>query len=101
MRSSVVADPEGTDQGAQLAGDRRLQGDDVERQLLERVRSFVDVDVAGDHRLGCLQVGLEEGARGAAHGVPDHLGHLDKALADLGQLLVILLSHGASVGGRR
>jgi hypothetical protein len=94
------ADPEGTDEGAQLSRDGGLQGDDVESEDLERIGTLVDVDVAGDDRLGGLQVGIEECPRGSPHGVAHHLGHLDEAFADLGQLFVILLAHGHSVGGR-
>ena len=57
----------------------------------------VDLGVGGDHRVGEVDVGVEQGRRGPAHRRRREVGHLDQRLGDAVELLVEGLAHHGSV----
>jgi hypothetical protein len=54
------------DDPAQVGGHRLLAGQDVQREVVDRVVEVVDDDVAVDHPLGSPQVGADDRRRGTA-----------------------------------
>jgi len=64
--------------------------------LLELDLERVDLLVGGDDALGEREVRVEQRRRRAGHRRPHEPGHLDHAVAELGQLAVEVLTHPGS-----
>ena len=96
----VAAHPHARDDDAQVGRHRLLAGQQVERHQVELGPARVDLGVGGDHRVGEVDVGVEQGRRGPAHRRRREVGHLDQRLGDAVELLVEgLAHHGVSSGG--
>ena len=84
------------DDDAQVAGDRLLAGEQVERVGLDLLVELVDRRVAGDHRLGGLQVGVEQRLGRVVDGASRQPGDVDERRRDRVEILVVLVAHSAS-----
>lgn len=87
------ADAEGGDDGAEVARDRSLTGEDVDRQLVEADRQLVDARVARDDLLGERDVGVVERLGRLLDRDLDESRDLDEAVLDFGQLLLENFAH--------
>ena len=90
----VGTHPQAGHDGAQVARDRPLAGQQLERPFVEVVPQVVDRRVGGDDALGQAEVGVEQGGGRSADGRADQSGHLDQLFADGVELFVICLAHG-------
>src|SRR5690606_8958526 len=84
------------DDDAQVGGDRLLPGQQGDGPRLQLVLQLVHLLVALDDVLGQLQVGVEDGRRGAPDRRPDQPGHLHQTVADRIQFLVVRVPHQGS-----
>ncbi len=85
------------DHHAQVRGHRRLQREQAERLLLGRDAQVVDAGVVGDHLLGEVQVGLEQGAGRMRHRHRGLLAHVGERIGEAHELFLIDVAHGSSV----
>ena len=90
----VTRHAHGGDDRAQVARDRRLSGEQVDRAGVEVVAAVVDGPVALDDPVGELHVRLEEGLGRLADRGGDEPGQLDEVARDLLELVVEDLAHG-------
>ncbi|OEI67471.1 hypothetical protein Cus16_2906 [Curtobacterium sp. ER1/6] len=88
------ADAEGGHDDTEVAGDRGLAGEDVDRDLVEAVRRLVDLGVVGDHLLGEGDVGLAERLGRTGDRGLDEPGDLGQTLLDVLELLLEDFAHG-------
>jgi hypothetical protein len=91
--------PQRGDQHPQVAGDRLLARQQVEGPRLGLAVQRVHGLVVGDHRLGQLQVGVQQGGRRPAHGGAHQVGHLDQRGGDGVELVVVGVAHLRRVDG--
>ena len=85
------------DHHAQVGGHRGLQGEQAERLLLGRGAQVVDPDVVGDHLLGELEVGLQEGARRVLHRHRRLQTHVGEGVSEGRELFLVGVAHTASL----
>ena len=87
-------DLDGADHGPQVAGDRRLQGQQDERLFFGLRAHDGDLLVVGNDLLGQYQVGLQQGLGRALHGNTGQSAHLAEAVGEGFKLLVVRGTHG-------
>ncbi len=92
----VGAHPQGGDHDPQIGGDRLLPRQQRDRPGLQFALEVVDLLVGGDDALGELEVRVEHRRGGAPDRGADEPGHLDQALADRIELLVVRVPHRVS-----
>ena len=97
----VTRHAHGGDDRAQVARDRGLSGEQVDRAGVEVVAAVVDGPIALDDPVGELHVRLEEGLGRLADRGGDEPGQLDEVARDLLELVVEDLAHGVPFVGVR
>ncbi|MEY9487820.1 hypothetical protein RKD26_003614 [Streptomyces calvus] len=88
--------PQRRDHYAQVGRHRLLAGQQGDGAGLQVVLELVDLLVGLDHALRQLQIGVEDGGRGAPDRRPDQPGHLHQTVADRIQFLVVRVPHQGS-----
>jgi hypothetical protein len=81
----------------QVRRHRLLPGEQRYRPGLQVVLEVVHLLVGLDHALGQLQVGVEDGRRGASDRRADQPGHLHQTVADRIKFLVVRVPHQGSL----
>ena len=87
------ADPQRAHDDAQVARDRLLAGEDLDRQLVERDGLLVDDGVGLDDLFGQRDVARAERPRGLVDGDRDELGDLDETSLDVLERLMEDFAH--------
>jgi len=87
------ADAQGRDDDAQIAGDRLLTSEDLDRQLIQCDRLVVDRLVGFDDLFGKGDVAGAEGAGGLVDRLRDQLGDLDETRLHVLERLVEHFAH--------
>ena len=87
--------PQRRDDGAQVAGDGLLQGQQEERRVLDLLGGPVDLVVRGDDRLGHLGVAGQQGSAGVVDGQPDLFGDRRQVVEEGVELVMEGLAHSA------
>ena len=77
----------------QVGGDRRLEGEQFERNLLGVRPHLVELDVGGDHLLGQGQIGIQQRLGGVTQRVAGDLAHRRTVLTQIGEPHLVGLSH--------
>ncbi len=89
----VGAHPQGGDDDPQVGGDRLLAGQQGYGLGLQLPLEVVHLLVRGDHALGEMEVRVQHRRGGSADRGADEPGHLDQAVTDRVQLLVVRVPH--------
>ncbi len=90
------ADAQRTDDDPQVASDRLLAREDLDRQFVEDHCQLIDLRVIRDDRLGKRHVGVIERLRRILYGDDDELSDLHKAILNFTQLLLEYFTHRIS-----
>ena len=93
----VGHDPDRGNHCPQVGGDRRLQGEQLERDVLGVRAHLVEPDVGRDDLLGQAEIGIEQGLGGVTEGVAGDLAHQRTVFAQVGEPDLVGLSHDSTI----
>src|SRR5690606_36410957 len=82
--------------GTQIAGDRTLKGEQLERLLLADRAEIGDLLVLVDHLLGESEIGFEKSSGGPLHRGPGEPGHLPEEITEFAHLFVVDDAHNGT-----
>ena len=85
--------PQRRDQHAELVGDRRLPGHQLEDLLLDAFAGRIQLDVRRDDLFGLPDVGCQQRRRRAPYGGGHRPGHPLQLNEDVVELLVVAVTH--------
>ena len=97
----VRDDPDRRHHGAQVGGHRRLQRQQLERDVLGVRPHLVQPDIGGDHLLGQGKVGVQQSLGCIAQCITGDHAHRGTVFAEIGESHLIGLSHESRICLRR